>query len=97
MGRSEAIWGADAGAVRPERHLESNASKSHYENPVFQAGPRICLGMHMAMFEASVALAMTLQKFRFHFADGQHRTPMYNANALTMSIQGGLKVTVEPI
>eukprot|EP00941_MAST-03F_sp_MAST-3F-sp1_P005326 g5326.t1 len=36
---------------------------NQYEFPVFQAGPRICLGQKMALFEASTLLATVLPKF----------------------------------
>ena len=98
MGRSEAIWGPDALEVRPERHLEGSGAskKTFFENPVFQAGPRICLGMNMAMFEASVALVMVLQQFKLRLA-APEQPPTYNALALTMGIEGGLSVIAEPI
>ncbi|RKO85708.1 cytochrome P450, partial [Blyttiomyces helicus] len=45
MGRSRAIWGAHAHEYKPERWLgEKDLQPSSYEYPVFNAGPRICLG-----------------------------------------------------
>jgi len=51
MGRMESIWGKDFMEFRLERWLKVDGS-SEVENPfkfpVFNAGPRICLGKEMA-------------------------------------------------
>ena len=105
MGRSEHIWGSDASDVRPERWLGGGPivgpdgvrrQPTSFEFPVFQAGPRICLGMNMAMLEASVATAMLAQRFKFRLADPE-RTHTYNSLGLTMSVNGGVRVFAEPI
>ncbi|RKO88952.1 cytochrome P450 [Blyttiomyces helicus] len=45
MGRSRAIWGEDAKEYRPDRWLEEkDLQPSSWEYPVFNGGPRICLG-----------------------------------------------------
>ena len=41
---------------------------------MFQAGPRQCLGMNMALFEAKVAVAMLLQEFSFELKAGEEIT-----------------------
>ena len=45
-----------------------------YGFPVFQAGPRQCLGMNMALFEAKVGVAMLLQEFSFELKAGEEIT-----------------------
>ena len=67
MGRLEELWGPDAEQFRPERWIPFIAP-SHFEFPVFQAGPRICLGMNMAIFEAKVTMVLLLQHFSFELA-----------------------------
>ncbi len=42
-----------------------------YEFPVFQAGPRFCLGKDMAQFELKLLSVMLLQKFRFTLKPGE--------------------------
>eukprot|EP01065_Artemidia_motanka_P046882 TRINITY_DN71_c2_g1_i1.p1 TRINITY_DN71_c2_g1~~TRINITY_DN71_c2_g1_i1.p1 ORF type:complete len:570 (+),score=194.82 TRINITY_DN71_c2_g1_i1:90-1799(+) len=69
MCRSEKTWGEDALQLKPERWIPFKRP-SQYEFPVFKGGPRLCLGMNMAIFEASLLAAMTLQKFTFELEPG---------------------------
>ncbi|CAE7892694.1 CYP704C1 [Symbiodinium sp. KB8] len=57
-------------AFRPERWIPFT-TPSPYEFPVFQAGPRVCLGMDMALFEAKTATVELLRHCRFEMAQGQ--------------------------
>ncbi|KAI3801048.1 hypothetical protein L1987_29149 [Smallanthus sonchifolius] len=64
MGRSEELWGADWAEFRPERWLEKDVlgrwvfkPREGYEYPVFQAGPRICLGKVMAFLQMKRVVA----------------------------------------
>jgi fatty acid omega-hydroxylase len=67
MGRDASIW-PEPLKVDPTRWV-GHRKPSPYEFPVFQAGPRICLGMNMAYFEVKVLLVMLLQKFTFALHD----------------------------
>mmetsp|Transcript_38822 Transcript_38822/g.112143 ORF Transcript_38822/g.112143 Transcript_38822/m.112143 type:complete len:545 (-) Transcript_38822:197-1831(-) len=60
MGRDRAIWGADAEEFRPERWLEMEEVPSNYDYPVFNAGPRECLGRRLAQVEMKACLATLL-------------------------------------
>lgn len=60
MGRNEKFWGNDARTFRPERWLERERRPTAYEFPVFQAGPRTCIGMAMALVEVKVFTAVVL-------------------------------------
>ncbi|GAB2299831.1 hypothetical protein Dimus_033883 [Dionaea muscipula] len=58
MGRSEKIWGKHWAEFRPERWLAVSeagnrkfVARDPYSYPVFQAGPRICLGKEMAFLQ----------------------------------------------
>ena len=56
--------------VIPERWMGADAIKlDQFEFPVFQAGPRICVGKDLAFFEAKVCLAELLLRYKFTFAD----------------------------
>jgi hypothetical protein len=50
-----------------------------------QAGPRICLGMNMALIEAKMLTCMLLQKFTFALLPGEAEKITYSA-MITMSL-----------
>lgn len=54
---------------QPERWIPFE-QPSLYEFPVFQAGPRFCLGKDMAQFEIKLLTVMLLQKFSFTLKEG---------------------------
>uniref|UniRef100_K3X3L1 Cytochrome P450 n=1 Tax=Globisporangium ultimum (strain ATCC 200006 / CBS 805.95 / DAOM BR144) TaxID=431595 RepID=K3X3L1_GLOUD len=58
MGRHNPIFGDDPLVFRPERWLEMKTRPSAYDLPVFQAGPRICVGMNMALAETKMFVAV---------------------------------------
>ena len=69
MGRDPTRY-EDPLAFKPERWIPFKAP-SQYEFPVFQAGPRVCLGMDMALFEAKLLTCMLLQRFSFAPREGE--------------------------
>lgn len=71
--------------VRPERWIPFREPLPH-EFPVFQAGPRICLGMNMSIFEAKIAASMLLRDFSFELAPGEAEKISYLPTSMTMSI-----------
>ncbi|GMT17275.1 hypothetical protein PFISCL1PPCAC_29040, partial [Pristionchus fissidentatus] len=56
------IWGADAAEFKPERWLEDRKIPQAAYIP-FGAGPRICIGMRLALMEEKMALAHLLRRF----------------------------------
>jgi cytochrome P450 len=58
------FWGSDAEEFNPSRSADG---KSYHLGAYFPfgIGPNICVGQNLAMVEARVTLAMTLQRFRF--------------------------------
>lgn len=83
MGRDASTY-EDPLEVKPERWIPFAEPLPH-EFPVFQAGPRICLGKDMAIFEAKLASCMLLQEYTFELAPGEAEKITYN-NTLTMSL-----------
>lgn len=83
MGRDSQVY-AEPEVVRPERWIPFTAP-SPYEFPVFQAGPRICLGMDMAIFEAKLLACKLLQRYTFSLAPGEAEKITYSMK-VTMSI-----------
>ncbi|MCJ1478161.1 hypothetical protein MMC13_006837 [Lambiella insularis] len=109
MGRSTLIWGEHATKVQPERWLEKSTedgklsliTKSAYENPVFNAGPRACLGKKMAELLAVYVIATLTWEYDFGevmekenggCGIGKERV---SQNSLTLPMEGGLPCMVK--
>uniref|UniRef100_J3ND74 Cytochrome P450 n=1 Tax=Oryza brachyantha TaxID=4533 RepID=J3ND74_ORYBR len=92
MGRMESIWGPDAGEFRPRRWLAlPRDGVSPFKYPVFQGGPRTCLGKEMAFVQMKFVASAVLRRFeRRPVAEG---SPVF-VPLLTAHMAGGLKVTV---
>ncbi|KAG6974119.1 hypothetical protein JG688_00003213 [Phytophthora aleatoria] len=95
MGRNGALWGDDPLEFRPERWLEMSKRPSAYEFPPFQAGPRICLGMNMAVLEAKLFLATTLHRFHVAIAPGEKLDRGYVLKS-GLFMDGGLPLQLTP-
>lgn len=69
MGRSRQIWGIDSEYFKPERWLNASGfiglQKSAYEFPVFNGGPRSCLGKKLAELLAVAVLAKLIWRYDF--------------------------------
>ncbi|KAL1531765.1 cytochrome P450 94A2-like [Salvia divinorum] len=101
MGRVEKVWGEDWEMFRPTRWLERAAgggekwsfvNRDTFTYPVFQAGPRICLGKEMAFLQMKRVIAGVLQQFRVVAA--AKTEPVYVAD-LTAKMKGGFPVRIE--
>ena len=100
LGRSKKSWGDDADDFRPERWLVSGEgggstlkSVSSYEYPVFNAGPRLCVGKKMAELLAVYVIANLVWKYEFQECFGNaKRRPIErkSQNSLTLPMEGGL-------
>ncbi|GMI85753.1 cytochrome P450, family 94, subfamily B, polypeptide 1 [Hibiscus trionum] len=101
MGRMEKIWGSDWAEFKPERWLQrddagrwSFVGRDPYTYPVFQAGPRICLGKEMAFLQMKRLVAGVLRRFRVVPAVEEGFQPVFVAY-LTAKMKGGFPVKVE--
>ncbi|KAL9001460.1 MAG: hypothetical protein Q9169_000035 [Polycauliona sp. 2 TL-2023] len=105
MGRSHQIWGDDSEQFKPERWLGPSGSivlqKSAFEFPVFNAGPRSCLGKKLAELLAVAVLARLMWRYDFNevmeekwggCGVGRERK---SQNSLTLPMEGGLPVRVK--
>jgi cytochrome P450 len=106
MNRSTRIWGPDAHTYRPERWLENNVAsntssqdskpifrpRSQHEFPVFNGGPRTCLGKKMAELQAVYIIATLVDQFDFCevIAAGGCPVERRSRNSLTLPMEGGL-------
>lgn len=94
MGRMERIWGADRLEFKPERWLQDGVLKQEnpFKYPVFQAGPRVCLGKEMALVEMKTVALSLIRKF-----DVQVETPIGApkfVSGLTATFRDGLPVVL---
>lgn len=95
MGRLEQFWGPDCEVFNPDRWLKHSTLPSPYEFPVFQAGPRICLGESLAKFEASLLIGALLDHFQFSKINPEDRFTYMPG--ITLSIKGGLHLRVKKL
>ncbi|CAN4105354.1 unnamed protein product [Withania somnifera] len=94
MGRMESIWGKDLFEFKPDRWIEDNGelkSVSAYKFPVFQAGPRVCLGKEMAFTQMKYVLATVLSQFEIKPVNVEN--PVF-VPLLTAHMVGGLNVRI---
>ncbi|KAL9104330.1 MAG: hypothetical protein Q9163_000721 [Psora crenata] len=107
MGRSKLIWGHDADDFRPNRWLihaskdpaPSMMTKTASEFPVFNGGPRSCLGKKMAELLAVYVIASLLWTHEFkEVHEGAPQAtgpkPRLSQNSLTLPMAGGLPCDV---
>ncbi|KAL9185567.1 hypothetical protein ACHAXT_003344 [Thalassiosira profunda] len=91
MGRKEDIWGDDALQFRPERFLDGK-EPSPFVYPVFNAGPRMCLGKPLALMNMKLGMAILLtSKFQFEDHIGHSGEYLWT---LVESMKGGFRVNV---
>jgi len=99
MGRLESIWGPDAVEFKPERWLVSDSDgrvsvkkENTFKYPVFGAGPRICLGMSMAILQGKLTLAVLAREFDFEVLDNP---PVVPGKSITHIMKYGMSVRVK--
>jgi cytochrome P450 len=63
-------WYPEPGRFRPERFPEEAAGAPRGAFMPFGAGPRVCLGQHLALTEMTVIAAMILQRFALSVPEG---------------------------
>ncbi|SPN99036.1 related to cytochrome P450 94A1 [Cephalotrichum gorgonifer] len=91
MNRSLETWGPSADSFLPSRWLSRDEpprffNRSAGEFPVFNGGPRVCLGKKMAEAVGVQVLAVMLWLFEFESEDVERRSP----SSLTLPMEGGL-------
>ena len=67
MGRDEDVY-VSLGRFKPERWMTPGRGIQTFDQyifPVFNAGPRICLGKDLALYEAKTLLVELVRRFKF--------------------------------
>ncbi|XP_049358688.1 cytochrome P450 94A2-like [Solanum verrucosum] len=95
MGRSQELWGENWAEFKPERWLRKDwvfIPRDPFNYPVFQAGPRTCLGIDIAFMQIKLVAANVLSQFQLVPAvDGY--SPVYSST-LTSKMKNGFPVRV---
>ncbi|GLJ31566.1 hypothetical protein SUGI_0633380 [Cryptomeria japonica] len=98
MGRMESVWGSDCLEFKPERWLSKTENGSvvfvahnAFKYPVFQAGPRVCLGKEMAFIQMKSIAASIIEEFSVKV--DHEWNPKYVA-MITAKMENGLPVRV---
>eukprot|EP00897_Mesotaenium_endlicherianum_P001747 jgi/Mesen1/15/ME1052069C03919 len=94
MGRLPRLWGPDWHRFRPERWLDARGEfvpVSPFKYPVFNAGPRTCLGKDMAYLQMKAVVAGLVRHFQLSARRGfrAHYRP-----AIALFMAQGLPMTV---
>lgn len=93
LGRCEQFWGPDALEFNPDRWDKMANMPSAYDFPIFQAGPRICLGESLAKFEAALLLGLLVDKFKFSLPRPDAKYTYQPG--ITLTVKDGLQLKVE--
>uniref|UniRef100_A0A7N0UBQ9 Cytochrome P450 n=1 Tax=Kalanchoe fedtschenkoi TaxID=63787 RepID=A0A7N0UBQ9_KALFE len=98
MGRMEEIWGEDSLEFRPERWLRDGLfhQESPFKYPVFQAGPRVCLGKEMALVEIKTVAFWFIRHYSVKLAASDGSPVPKFSPGLTATFRDGLQVLVTP-
>lgn len=91
MGRKEELWGENALQFKPDRFLHVK-EPSPFKYPVFNAGPRMCLGKPLALMNMKLAMAILLTS-EFEIVDRIGHSGEY-LWTLVESMKDGFEVNV---
>ncbi|XP_065857441.1 cytochrome P450 CYP94D108-like [Euphorbia lathyris] len=93
MGRMERLWGESCCEYLPERWLDDDGvcrQESPFKFPVFNAGPRICLGKDMAYIQMKSIAAAVIERFHID-VNSKEKCPEH-VLAMTLRMKGGLQI-----
>ncbi|XP_031105727.1 cytochrome P450 CYP72A219-like [Ipomoea triloba] len=90
------LWGDDAKEFKPSRFSEGieKATKGHASFFPFSSGPRVCIGQHLAMTEAKLAIAMILHHFSLDLSPSYVHAPF---SLLSLQPQYGVNVILTKV
>ena len=100
LNRSTSLYGDDAHVFFPERWLDEAGyftPKSAFEFPVFNGGPRACLGKKMAELMGTWIIINLVREFWFEevIEEKEGKKERISQSSLTLPMEGGLPVRVK--
>ncbi|GMS94913.1 hypothetical protein PENTCL1PPCAC_17088, partial [Pristionchus entomophagus] len=81
MHMDKTVWGEDAEEFRPERWLDPTFPRHAFQS--FGEGPRMCIGLRLAIMEEKIMLAHLLKNFRI--CKSENTNPIQLVGDLTVS------------
>lgn len=94
MGRMDTVWGEDCMEFKPERWISPNGEIKHqpsYKYPVFNAGPRACIGKDMAFTILKMIAATIICHYQFQLVE-PHLPEVLFTDSILLEKKHGLKV-----
>ena len=90
--RHEKLW-RDPNAFIPQRFMAPAPPPDRFAYLPFGAGPRVCIGAHFALVEATLALAKLIGAFRVSLAD---KTPVIPMGIVTTQPDRSPMIVINP-
>ncbi|XP_019183087.1 PREDICTED: alkane hydroxylase MAH1-like [Ipomoea nil] len=94
MGRLEMVWGEDCMEFKPERWISPNGGikrQPSHKFPVFNAGPRTCIGKDMAFSMVKMIAATIIYRYQFQLVE-PHYSQVQLSESILLEKKNGLKV-----
>ncbi|PLW48676.1 hypothetical protein PCANC_15462 [Puccinia coronata f. sp. avenae] len=114
MARDPEIWGPDCGQFKPDRWIDESGkiqNFSHFKFHAFNGGPRLCVGMNMALFVNVKTIVEIIHNFDLEFSEGwlenvpksedlsgietAYPTPQYQPS-LTLPMKNSMMISIKP-
>ncbi len=86
-------WWADPGEMKPDRWLGGTAPGSRRAYIPFGAGPRMCLGLHLGLYQLAIATAHLAAHYRVELPDG----PPARLDLSAILLPQGLRARITPL
>nr|GMD57958.1 alkane hydroxylase MAH1-like [Ipomoea batatas] len=93
LGRMESIWGKDYMEFKPERWISDTGGIKHvssYNFPIFNLGPRTCLGKEMFFLVAKTVAANII--LHYHCESLEPYSQVQYSDTLVLELKHGFKV-----
>ncbi|KAM6549748.1 hypothetical protein CsatB_021424 [Cannabis sativa] len=94
-GRMEEIWGKDCLEFKPERWITEEKGFVYvpsHKYPIFNGGPRTCIGKDMVLIQMKVAAISILSKYSFQVVEGHD--PISLSLTISLNMKSGLMAKV---